>query len=298
MAEPPAVQVPDGRKFTRVPTEMTMPRQNQSTKSQLQHWQSPSLPQIQPLIGDINFIQASIGEQLHRHAIENPKKNNHKFLPPKLFDHLFNQSTVRRVIDALVHQEKLPVSKSGIEMTAEEADVATKYWTDTVCGNTSSGLCYRYLFATLVLAGIGELIQNFINNDVTDKELPLKFNEGSVGLSILKDIKHVDLFVLYQKMLTVPFLTPKLKEGEVRQVVLESGDIEPWYKTGTKPQIPSSSQASNSISSTSAQLNRLSLGGGFADVYQILIHPWQHDFHSILRSVSSVLFHIKCCRRI
>ena len=298
MAEPPAIQVPDGRTFTRVPTGMTMPQHNQSTKSQLQHWQSPLLPQIQPLIVDSNFIQDAIGDQLCRHAIENPMKDDDRFWPPRLFDHLFNQDTVRQVIDGLVHQKKLPVNKSGSEMTAKEAEDATKYWTDAVCGNTSSGLCYRYLFAALVLAGIGELIQNFISNNVTDKEMPLKFNNRSVGGSILNKANHVRLFCSYQRMLTVPFLTPELKEGEVCEVFLESGDIEPWYKTGTTPHIPSSSQASNSMSITSAQLNRLSLGGGFADVYQILIHPWQHDFHSILRSVSSVRFHIKCCRRI
>jgi hypothetical protein len=223
-------------------------------------------------------------DRLWEHAIDHPIQEEQEFWPPKLFDHLFNETAVRQVIDELVDLKKLPVDEGASQRSAEDAK---SYWADVVCGKRSFGSSFRHLLALLLLVDKPECIRHFISQKVTDKQIPL--NKESYRLANL-DRNNINLCLGYQRRLRVPFLAPERKEGEVRQVIFEVGDIEPWYRTDKVPQRSSSLQTSNSISGATAQLAQTTLGGGYGDVYQIFIHPWQHDFHEILKSVGSLHF--------
>ena len=269
----PAIQVPDGRTFSRVPTFMTEPR---GTELQIDPWLNPELPRLEPFDAGSGSILGVIDQQLHQNVIKTPKPTEREFWPPKLFNHIFTEAVVHQIVTELVKLGKLPVNEGSNQNSAIE------YWAGAVCGNGSSESSYRQLFAIWLLIGEAECIQHFIKSNLTDKMMPLDEESlSTLGFSW----NQTNLFKLYQRMLKVPFLAPKRNKGGLCQVVFEVDDIEPWYKMHTAPQKSSSSQTSNSISGTEAQLAGLSLAGGYGDVYQIYIHPWQHDFHETLKSV-------------
>jgi hypothetical protein len=275
---PPAARTPGGRIFSRVPTFLTQPH---GTNSRTHPWQNPSLPEIEPLVANEGGISDAIAKRLWDHAIDHPLQDDQEFWPPKLLDHLFNESAVRQVVEELVNLRKLPVNDAKIQRSTEDA---TTYWADIVCGNSTS---FRHLLALLILVEKPECIQHFVSQDVTDKKMPLG-RESYVCAKLSR--KDAVLCLGLQKKLKVPFLAPEERVGGVSEVIFEVGDIEPWYRTSKEPQRSLSLQSGGSVSGATAQQPEMTLGGGYGDVYQIFIHPWQHSFHETLRSVRSLNF--------
>ncbi|KAF8853242.1 kinase-like protein [Acephala macrosclerotiorum] len=279
MADVPAFQIGDGPKLSRVPTALT--NQPSKDKPKPQPWQNISLPEITSISASEGDVTLAIETRLRDHAVRHPENEQTRFWPPKLFDYLFDKAIVFQVVDALVSNKTLPANNGGVHRSTDEAKT---YWTERIWGSGTQGSSFRRLFALLLLTGKEHCIKSLIHEYIDDSSIPLDENNptfrGWRGFEI-------DVYLTYQKGFKVPFFASPNKLGDACHVVLDKNDIEPWYRTFDNQRRSSSAQDSNSMTSTTAQLQTMSLGGGYGEVYQIIIHPWQHNFHEKLKSISA-----------
>jgi hypothetical protein len=161
------------------------------------------------------------------------------------------------------------------------------YWTNKICG--SNGPEFRRVLATLLLAQREDRIKDFIDKSLTDDCLPL--DEGVFNFPNWRR-RDTDAFQFYQWRSIVTFLAPK--PNGVNHYDLSEYHIIPWAQTSDRPHTPPALQEIQLVGSTLSaisQLQSLVIGGGHGEVCQVIIHPWQHDFHETLQSVSLVGFH-------
>lgn len=289
-----AVQSPDGTVLPRVATNPTEPATPnlKAVSPILETWKTPQLPKIEEgNIKDGGSFATFVATRLRNHSIHHPDYPDQprrilkgRFWSPLLFDHLFGQDTVDRIVNELVRGGKLPFDKE------KSTDEAKNHWTNKICG--SSGHCFRRILAILVLIGQPGHIGVFIDAQLTDDALPLNGDEKVFDATGEWDDSKTDLFLTYQRSVKVQFFAAA--SSSVLHYELSGEDIKPWATLSDKPKTSSALHDSNFVPSKSAALslknvNKLSLGGGYGEVYQVIIHPWQHDFHERLRSVSSYL---------
>lgn len=268
--EIPEIRVSGGVVFKHVPTGLTT---TSTAESQiLQSWQNPSLPPIAAHTErDKGRIARIIEKRLRDNEVGHPESSSRwRFWPPKLFDHLFDRDTVYQIVGQLIKDGKLPVDERVSRRSEEEANT---YWTDKIWG--SNGPKYRHVLATLLLIEAEDRIKDFIDKSLTDDCLPL--GEDVFNFPNWK-AKDTDSFRNYQWKFLVPFFAPK--PNGFNHYDLGEEHIKPWAQISDRPHTPSALQES-----------QIELGGGYGEVYQVIIHPWQHDFHNTLQSVSLVCYH-------
>ena len=266
-----------------VPADFTLATTAESQR--LQSWQNPSLPAIAVHTeGDNDGIARSIEKRLREHEVRDLESSKRRFWPPKLFDHLFDRDTVYQVVDQLIKDGKLPVNEVDSQGSDE---VAKRYWTDKIWG--SSRATFRRVLAMLLLIQTEDRIKDFIDKSLTDDCLPL--NEDVFSFPNWRD-RDTDSFQIYQWRFIVPFFAPK--SNGVPHYDLSEDHITPWIQTSDRPQTSLALQESQLVGSNLSaisQLQNLEIGGGYGEVFQVIIHPWQHSFHDTLQSVRLVCFH-------
>ena len=269
----PGVQLESGKVFGSVPTFWT---QSSNANSQPTLWQNESLPNLDPLPTNDNQILKAMGTRLRHHAILHPAGDTKLFWPQHLLDHLLDKETLGQLVRVLVQRKCLLVYENS---PVEDAEI---YWTNRIWGSVQDK-GFRRLLALLILVGRHDCMQSFIDRGLDDDGLPLKKN---LDIFLDWDEAQVDLLYFYQWGFKVPFFASSKERGKACRVVLDKNDIAPWYQTASILQRPESSQTTTSRSIITAQLETMTLGGNFGEVSQIFIHPWQHDFHNSVKSVS------------
>ncbi|ROW15179.1 hypothetical protein VPNG_03035 [Cytospora leucostoma] len=254
------------------------------TGTDLHPWDKP----VYPLIDDAKRIAERgdgdvarlIEARLRDNVVRHPQPSKLKFWPAKLFDHLFQDHDVEYLVEQLVREDSLPVDNNR--------DI--KYWTNIICGHGGDGLVYRRLMAIFTLVGKAQCIYNCISERIADNGLP--YDPEDVVLGRLKlDPRDIDLFCSYQGQLSVPlFRAPQHKapfgENAVLHVDLTDGQVQPWdYLTKTPRQTELEDYARTADNRST--LTSVSLGGGYGEVHRVIIHPWQHEFHEVVKMWSS-----------
>jgi hypothetical protein len=244
----------------------------------LQSWRNPSLPPIVTQTDiDNDGIARAIEKQLRDNEIRHPASEKWRFWPPKLFDHLFDKDTVYQIVSHLIQDGKLPVDEVSERSEAE----AKTYWTNKIWG--SNGPKFRRVLATLLLIETEDRIKDFIDKSLTDDCLPL--DEHAFSFPNWKRM-NTDSFQMYQWRFIVPFFAPK--PNDVNHYDLAEEHIKPWAQISDGPLTSSALQEPQIVGSNLSPISQpqnLELGGGYGEVYKVIIHPWQHDFHNTLQSV-------------
>jgi len=257
----PAVHINSGMELHRVPTSLTYqpPKMDDG-------WEVVELSALNgpnPDVGEASYCKA-IEEYLRDHSTPHPKTGE-EFWPDKLFHHLFGYKEVHQVVREL-H------AKDGAEDDAPEP--AATYWTRIICpGEEDADLAAsRKVLALLLLAEQAHLIHEFISTGINDSKLPLEKSHRVFGLVWKKRRNQTEMFLKNQWRLLVPFLGPPADASKPGRVVMRREDICPWYKITQRPK----------ESGSGPQLQQ---SGGYATVYQIDVHPWQHGFQQTLQEV-------------
>jgi len=273
----PAFRFEDGLLHRRVPTEVTFPNTEDLQKTKLlESWINPSLPRIESYAeGRVKSVSRAIEKRLRNSVVIHPDSSNLKFWPPTLFNYLFDENAVYQVVDELVKKGRLPVEHAGSRRTSEQAKT---YWKGKICG--TNGPEFRRVFAILLLMEKEERVEAAIDKALTDADLPL--DRDDLDALDLGD-SHLDLFVHYQQQFIVPLLAAQ--RDRIPRYELKEGHIKPWTRTMTRMQASSSLQDPNILSVVSPK--DPTLGGAYGEVYQVIIHPWQHEYQNTLRSVCS-----------
>lgn len=223
---------------------------------------------------DMSIIDV-IDDRLRDHAIKHPQFEDLSFWPTKLFDHLFQEKDVAYVVRDLVqhkHLDKAP---------------GQQYWIDVICGRGSDRLVYRRILAILLLAGKLERIDKFISARVADNKLPV---DAASLQRVGVHRRDLDLIRQYQRRLSVPLFKPpqpasQLGDSQICHVGLTESDTQPWDYLDTKQMDTSGQLSVNPTAEPHFASGAMNLGGGFGEVHRIIIHPWQHEFHDILKLV-------------
>lgn len=190
-----------------------------------------------------------------------------RFLPWKLLEHVLNEKAVRDIVAELIHHGSLSMDTGNRKLSENEAE---SYWTNMICA-TEKHSGYRRVLAILLLTGKEGFISTFIAQDVNDGTLPVgeeqvefpREDEGWMD-------EDTDKFFDYQTSVDPPLFAPDPTGPDTPpHFKLEVNEVKLWVRTSV----------------SSSQLQGSSLGGAFGEVYQVIIHPWQHDFHEVLTSV-------------
>jgi hypothetical protein len=138
------------------------------------------------------------------------------------------------------------------------------------------------------------LIKDFISLPMTDDDLPqvrskfhgkMKEKDGFKGWSENDSVS----FLHYQWGLTIPYFDCR---SEVGHYVLGVEHVKPWM---TIPTLKAPAMRVNSIIESSLhEMKRLTATGGYGEVHKIFIHPWQHNFGTILGDVSLIAISAAC----
>ncbi|KUJ07850.1 kinase-like protein [Mollisia scopiformis] len=277
MADIPSIQIEDGTVFRTVPTDLT---HSMNVKSQPPApWTDESLPDIEPISRNEKNIVQAIETRLRDYAVHHPGDTTKKFWPRALFDHLLDRTTIELIVEALLDRSKLAIAKGT------SVEDAKRHWINRIWGCRPEEKGSRRLLALLILVGKEDSVQSFLDLDFDDDSIPL--NESKYDFGSWRKVE-LDGLESYQRGMKVPFLSTSTIVGKVFRVTLEENDIEPWYRTSDLLQRSSLSQNAGSISSTAMQLQAMTLGaGGYGEVYKIFMHPWQHNFQEVLRSLSA-----------
>lgn len=281
----PAFQLGDQPQLERVPTDLTsMP------SGQVEAWKHPKLPDVTSLVVGKkrpDAISRAIETHLRNNLLCHPEFRKWKFCPPKLFDHLFGPDTVSLVVEELIRKRKSPLERKA------ELNRRRTVLTGLICGDNKERIESRRLLALLLLVEEEDRIIDFIDRRFTDESLPL--DENHQIFHGWEKKKNIDVICdTYQWQFKVPFFALTTEPGTVTHLDLSELDIKPWI-TPSKEVIQSGLNPEPSIADL--RLQDPSLVGGFGEVRQILIHPWQHEFRSHLKSVSlllswNLLFHL------
>lgn len=249
-------------------------------------WENPQFPSIENAKTIATRKNQSVSDiiesRLMDNVVKHPKARNTKFWPAKLFDHLFQVKDVEYLVDELPRKT-----------SSTNNEHSTSRLTHVICGRGDNRLDYRRLLALLLLIEKPELILKCISLQLADNQLPLDSNSSLLGKLEL-GAKKVDMFCMYQGLLSVPLL--KAPEGsqlgniQVYHMDLAEEHVQPWDFLDKDPQrtaaedyaLPDWGAQSHQMLSTSGMSD---LGGGYGEVHRILIHPWQHDFQDILQQV-------------
>jgi hypothetical protein len=256
---------------------------------EIQLWQNARLPDLDTVASQETEPRARICERLLRRFavrdLHNPTGTgfNDKFLPPKLVEHILNTDAVLEIIKELVKKGQLSTEVGGIRKLEEEA---SKYWKGRICGEGGTP-GFRRLLGILLLQKQEELVDTFIRRDLTDNRFPVEESAVKLAQSSRWGDTDVDSFTSYQMKFVVPFLGLNPDTRDVPHFELGGNGFKPWAET--KPFIeqmldhPLQDDTSSGVD-TSYQGGY----GGFGEVSQIIIHPWQHDYHKILEDVCAI----------
>ncbi|KAJ9144603.1 Kinase-like protein [Pleurostoma richardsiae] len=268
MGELPVIRLPDGSTFDTGPIDRSgeiLPPRNE--------WQEPKLQHFDIAENEGN-IATAIEQHLRNVRVKHPDQGR-KFWPQKIFDDVLRRSIVERLVDELVRTGEL--LESGTDPQASKVR-----WVDEICGDKicidKSG--FRRVVAILLLMGKSNDISAFVEKRITDSRLPLDEADfrspvGKPNGTELFQIpgwtaRDIDSFLMYQRDLVVKFLEPPTTDG-VRHYEFSAEEIRPWVT------LPKRKSSSSSTAET-----RL---GGYGEVHEISIHPWQHNFDDLLTSL-------------
>lgn len=243
----------------------------------LETWQNAKLPVLVKLSAGGTGSRALIHKNLLReHAVWPLKCTKRgfkgRFLPWKLLEHILNEKAIREIVAELIHHGSLSVDTGNRKLSESEAE---SYWTNMICA-TENHSGYRRVLAILLLTGKERFISTFIAQDINDGTLPVgeetvefpREEEGWMG-------EDTDKFFDYQTSVDPPLFAPDPNGADMpTHFELEVNEVKLWVRTSV----------------SSSQLQGGSLGGAFGEVYQVIIHPWQHDFHEVLASVRTNRF--------
>ncbi|RYP75014.1 hypothetical protein DL771_002662 [Monosporascus sp. 5C6A] len=211
-----------------------------------------------------------MAQRLWDNEVTHPGFKDKKFWPEKLFDYLFMEDAVLRVVGELVENGDLP------RLSYESADKAQKYWTQVVCGTNGDDLEFRRVLALLLLTEKENCLKQFISEKLGDTSLPLDPHEQKT-----KDIftgwgrPMVDVLCkIYQWGLIVPYFALLTEPGKVCHIDLKENMIPPWCRTARPTR----------MSGAPTEQTR---NGGYGEVHQISMHPWHHNFNEVLQSFSA-----------
>ncbi|KAK3374515.1 kinase-like domain-containing protein [Lasiosphaeria ovina] len=153
-----------------------------------------------------------------------------------------------------------------------------RHYRETVCRD------YRHILALLILVAQEKHLFKFIEAQMSDSQLPLRSDDQRLQNIFIswedrRSLKQLCGF--YQPRLTVQFfqLNP-LRNPEVYEIKSGTSSHPLWYDTHQYPDESHTDQARE---------------GGYGEVRQVTIHPWQHEFSSILESPN--LFALKTLKR-
>lgn len=224
---------------------------------------------------DAPFCEA-LHDRLRDNSVLYPsQKSKPGFWPRKLFDNLMSHNDVKLLLEELAQTEKTTDNARPVDFATET--ISTHY---------------RKILALLILIDEGRLIHEFVSRGIDDSKLPFSMDYAFEGL-----IKRSDRDVIrkeYQWKLNVPFFQslpsqPGERRGGVSHLDISEFDIRPWDRLNPKPrEVPKGDPELLSAEPTvhTSLPSSVTLAGGYGEVHQIIIHPWQHDFHAALKNVS------------
>ncbi|KAK1471152.1 CMGC protein kinase [Colletotrichum tamarilloi] len=244
-------------------------------------WITPTLPSPETIPENDN-IQDYLDKRLHRHAVVDPfdtTETYRSFWPRRLFQYLFDRQAVSGVIKELIDEGALQVKRSETEAECRES------WTEKVCGGGVDGRGYRLILAILIFLDMARDLGSFVDEGIDDSRLPLtqslidSYQSGESKTSARPfqkwRIRCIKDFYDYQYRLLIPILMKTDVPGEVSHYDFMAKQIVPWIAIQNR--IPESSTDGPTIT----------LGGGFGEVKQIVIHAWQHHFDETLKNLSA-----------
>jgi hypothetical protein len=274
----PEVQINDGILFRRVPTGLTNAPNDDWTN--MQKWQQAKLPVISSLeTTSRGKVKETVEEWLRNLAVKHLDNKSVQFWPPQLFQLLFSQETVGHIVDELDGEGQLlvddtPIGRAVSQTTKEELRA---HWVNRICN--AKGQRFIQILAILVLMGKCKRIKQFVDKNFTDKDLP--FTNLRETLSWKQ--RDCDSFNFYQWGFIVNFL--EWNQNDACHYEFLEQDIKPWART---PRTSNRQQQNGGQSALppGLQMSNLTRIGGYAEVYQMILHPWQHNFHEKLEEVS------------
>lgn len=241
-------------------------------------WIHPSLPPLENDTANVN-VQQHLDSRLYGNAVSNPidPDCSPSFWPLELFNHLFDRKAISDVVNDLIDRDVIQVGPD------QSADMSRISWTETIYGDGRSLKGYRLVLAILISLNMAQCIESFVAEGLGDEHLPLELKriktyhaqgQGQPN-SPFSGWRHglLDNFHDFQYRLLVPTLAKSPSQGEAHHYHFHIKQILPWVS------IP------NRNSANSANRSTITLGGGYGEVKQIVIHAWQHFFHETLRDV-------------
>ncbi|KXH68995.1 CMGC protein kinase [Colletotrichum salicis] len=249
--------------------------------SLLSSWVKPTLPLLKTIPADAN-IQLHLDRRLHGHAVVDPfdtSKTYRSFWPTKLFEHLLNRQAISDVVKELINEGALQVKPSETSAKCRE------FWTEKICGDGTGGQGYRLILAILVFLDMARCIKSFVTEGLDDSRLPLtqaqidryqsEGGDDSNRPFCTWRVQFMESFYDYQYRLLIPTIVKTQIQGEVSHYNFEAKQVVPWVSIR------------NRVSEASTDGSAITLGGGFGEVKQIVIHAWQHRFDNTLRELSA-----------
>ncbi|KAK1657021.1 kinase-like domain-containing protein [Colletotrichum godetiae] len=225
-------------------------------------------------------MKRQIKRRVWDNAVKSPSGRDQDFWPSKLFEYLFEREAISNIVRHLVRQRLL---------TAEHGEVPSntcQRWTNTILGRVETSASYRLIFAILVLMQQGHCIQSFVQEGFTDENLPLqrdqitdyqeqRYHQPNRPFGEWDPLDG-ETFYKLQCRLFVRYISKSSHKGEVSHYSFDETHILPWVTISN----PVSFMKPDGATS-------MSLGGGFGEVKQIVIHAWQHGFHKTLEEISA-----------
>lgn len=263
----PAFKLNSEKTLDEVPASLIEMSCNRSLN--LGAWQSASLTDIDVTFNkqyDSESIARVYENLLRQSAVQHLVSSNGQFWPFKLLKHILNSEAVLKIMKEIPEGMLLGPdgSRTSAQSTANE-------WTTVIC-NTEERSGFRRLLALLLLMEKEDLIVTFIEQDLSDSVLPVGRDRVKFPPPKQWRPKETDSFFAYQTGVAIPFFAPHPSNPKTPPFFeIGANVVRPWTRT----------------SSSSATAQSLTIGGGYGEVHQVIIHPWQHDFHGILDNVST-----------
>lgn len=263
------------------PSQLNSEKVTEESDPEIIPWIKPVLPKLDVLKSDSPQLIEEVQDRFWKHIVKRPysRKLHEGFWPQKLVDHIFNETVAQEVLpkSAAIGPD---LSTKFLAATASTSPLSKSlsHFRCVASGSVAQNQCYRYILAVLVLIDRVDYISSFIEDGISDSQLPvgeeplLKY----FGMKI-KDKRwannEIKSFQTYQGMICLPVLVKPAGMAQVNHYHFVGEEV-PWHDlSGRTP-----------ASSRSPTLLEVSYGG-YGEVRKVVIHAWQHDFQRLLEFV-------------
>lgn len=218
-------------------------------------WENSDLPNIDGLLNaETRAFDKTLRKFFNDNAVP-AGTSDVIFWPLKLFNHIFRERTVAKLVKDLCQRGIL-----------EDPDGTL---VKVIMGPGTGSGGYRRVLALLLLAKKEKCLQEFISNSMDDDTLPLSKDNAILDNDEWSPFEKSGFLDTYQWRLMVPYF--KSENDDICRMRFLGKDIQPWIKTKSlDKKVPSV------------------LSGAYGSVYRIVLHPWQHEFHGSYSKVNSI----------